>query len=79
MRVLSLPCALVLALIPACGGGGGSGDDTGGGDGGVPDAVPGCQPVSGTPTLGLQEVASGFDMPVFVTSPPSDPRLFVQA
>ncbi len=37
----------------------------------------GCTPVSGTPALGLEEVASGLDRPVFVTSPPGDPRLFI--
>src|SRR5262245_29959743 len=41
------------------------------------DASAGCTPVSGTPALGLEEVATGFDMPLFVTSPPGDPRLFV--
>ncbi len=39
-----------------------------------------CQPTRGT-NLGLEPVASGFedgfDEPVFVTSPPGDPRLFV--
>jgi glucose/arabinose dehydrogenase len=32
---------------------------------------------AGTLHLGLQEVASGFSAPVFLTSPPGDPRLFI--
>lgn len=31
----------------------------------------------GTLSLGLQEVAHGFELPVFLTSPPGDERLFV--
>ncbi len=58
------------------------GDDDGGGTvdgppGSHPDADYSCDPVAGEPALGLVEVATGFDMPVFVTSPPGDPRLFV--
>jgi glucose/arabinose dehydrogenase len=60
--------AAVAALAMACGGGG---------DGGPDAYVPSCEPVAGRPALGLVEIASGFDMPVFVTSPPADPRLFV--
>jgi glucose/arabinose dehydrogenase len=45
----------------------------------APDAppLPVCEPVTGVPTLDLQVIASDLDMPVFVTSPPGDPRLFV--
>jgi glucose/arabinose dehydrogenase len=43
-----------------------------------PDAyLPTCEVVAGRPALGLEEVASGLDMPVFVTAPPADPRLFI--
>ena len=43
-----------------------------------PDASPGtCDPVAGTPALTLDPVVNGLDMPVFVTSPPGDDRLFV--
>jgi glucose/arabinose dehydrogenase len=49
----------------------------GGGSGGADAYVPMCDPVEGLPELGLVEIAAGFDMPVFVTSPPADPRLFV--
>jgi hypothetical protein len=46
----------------------------------TPDAPPSAacdSPVSGRPALALQTVASGLDMPVLVTSPPGDPRLFI--
>jgi glucose/arabinose dehydrogenase len=60
---------------------GGSGDGGGGGDGiDCPDAgapaAPECKPQKGT-NLALEFVAGGFDQPIFVTSPPGDPRLFV--
>jgi glucose/arabinose dehydrogenase len=42
-----------------------------------PDADLSCDPVDGAPALRLVEAASGFSMPVYVTSPPGDPRLFV--
>ncbi len=44
---------------------------------GQPDGSAGCTVVPGTPPLGVEEVATGFDMPLLVTSPPGDPRLFV--
>ena len=65
------------------GGDGADGSDDGsdgdGSDDGSPDAdaaVGDCSPVKGT-NLALERVASGFDEPVFVTSPPGDTRLFV--
>jgi glucose/arabinose dehydrogenase len=63
---------LALFLVLGCGGGGNSDDDN------PPDAyIPSCEPVQGQPQLGLVQVGSGFDMPVYVTSPVADPRLFV--
>jgi glucose/arabinose dehydrogenase len=61
-------------------------DDGGGGDdaatidapaGDIDAFVPTCTPVQGTPALDLEPVVSGLDMPVFVGSPPGDPRLFI--
>jgi glucose/arabinose dehydrogenase len=52
---------------------------SGGGQDAGPDAGPpvaDCKPRLGT-NVGLEEVARGFDQPVFVTSPPGDSRLFV--
>jgi glucose/arabinose dehydrogenase len=45
----------------------------------APDAGPSAcnTPVSGTPPLGREVVASGLDRPVLVTAPPGDPRLFI--
>jgi len=69
MRVALLSLAALAVALAACG------DDSGGAP---PDAfVPSCDVVEGQPPLGLVEVATGFDMPVYVTSPPGDPRLFV--
>lgn len=46
-------------------------------DAAPPDAPgPNCTPTSGT-DLTLELVASGLSEPVFVTSPPGDPRLFI--
>jgi glucose/arabinose dehydrogenase len=58
----------VASALAACG------DDSGA----SPDAyVPTCEVVEGRPALGLVQIASGLDMPVYVTSPPGDARLFV--
>jgi len=87
---LAASLSLAAGLAPGCGddddgkggpddAGGGSPDGSaGGGDAGAPDAGSGatCTPQRGT-NLSLQLVARGFDQPVFVTSPPGDPRLFV--
>jgi glucose/arabinose dehydrogenase len=62
------------AEVDAAGNGPGDGRP---GDGRPDAGLPVCTPVAGTPPLGLEEVGTGFDMPVFVTSPPGDPRLFV--
>ncbi len=93
MRTSRIPAlaALLAGLTFSCGGGGGDDDDDGPidapyagdgpaiDDGGAPDGPPAtvCEPISGVPTLGLQPIATGLDMPVYVTSPPGDPRLFV--
>jgi glucose/arabinose dehydrogenase len=65
---------LAVLLLGACGGG-----HSGPADGAPADSyVPQCNPVQGTPNLGLVEVASGFDMPVYVTSEPTNAqRLYV--
>jgi glucose/arabinose dehydrogenase len=56
---------------------GDGGSDDGADDGGGPDAaVADCEPQTGT-NLYLERVTGGFDEPIFVTSPPGDPRLFV--
>jgi len=84
----SLVAAFPLALaLPACGG-----DDGPSGTNDArrpdasstidapqapPDADLSCTAVDGTPGLTTQTVVTGLDMPVFVTSPPGDPRLFV--
>ncbi len=66
MRIAPASLAMLGLISTACGGGGGAAD-----------APPGCEPVEGRPPLGLIEVATGLDMPVYVTSPPGDLRLFV--
>jgi glucose/arabinose dehydrogenase len=81
--------AVAACLLAACGGG----DDSSGPSDGrrpdgntatidapkpPPDADLSCTPVEGTPTLTTQDVVTtGLTMPVFVTSPPGDSRLFV--
>src|SRR5690606_19071034 len=80
----TLALSALLALAAACGGdddGGGSDPSDGGSrddaDPNAPDAATfDCTPRSGT-DLALEPIASGFDMPLFVTSPPGDRRLFV--
>jgi glucose/arabinose dehydrogenase len=81
--------AVAACLLVACGG---DGDSSGPSDGrrpdgntstidapkAPPDADLSCTPVEGTPTLTTQDVVtSGLVMPVYVTSPPGDARLFV--
>ena len=58
---------LLLATAPACGGNGNGMEppDDGGGNG---------PPASG---FGLETIVEGLDFPVWLTSPPGDPRLFV--
>ena len=85
MRPWLLGCLLTVAACsfdkpPPVGG-----DDAGDDDpidappGEDPDAPPGeaCTPVQGTPALTTEVVAQGLDMPVFVTSPPGERRLFI--
>ena len=73
-------------LAAACGGGSGGGADAGPvvdadpnrPDGPpTPDANAACNPVSGTPAMDKQMVASGFTLPVAVAAAPGDARLFV--
>ena len=42
----------------------------------IPPVVP-PPPPPGPVTLGLQEVATGLDFPLYLTSPPGDGRLFI--
>lgn len=64
---------LLLALLAAgCGGGGGS-PGFAVGFGGVPGADPPAPAVS----IGLTQVASGLDRPMFLGAPDGDPRLFL--
>ena len=76
--------ALPLLCALAAGAGCGDHSEGGGGDGGqrfdgrpssIDAAPPAC--LTGGTDLALELVASGLDEPVFVTSPPGDPRLFV--
>jgi glucose/arabinose dehydrogenase len=74
--------ALLCAALTACGddgGGSAPGDDGRPADDGpageIDAAPPACRTV-GT-DLALELVESGFTLPIFVTSPPGDPRLFV--
>ncbi len=69
MRASLLAAAVLVPSLPACGSGGGE----------APDAfVPSCEPLDGEPALSLVQIATGFDMPVYVTAPPTDTeRLFV--
>jgi glucose/arabinose dehydrogenase len=79
-----LALALAVAIAAACGDDD-DGGDSGGGDGGgarfdarsgpVDAAPPACSR-RGT-DLSLELVASGLGLPIFVTAPPGDPRLFV--
>lgn len=55
------PTVAAIALLAACGGDGGSGPS-----GGLPDSV-----------LTLEPVLTGLDVPVFLTAPAGDPRLFI--
>lgn len=55
------PTVAAIALLAACGGDGG-----GGPSGGLPDSV-----------LTLEPVLTGLDVPVFLTAPAGDPRLFI--
>jgi glucose/arabinose dehydrogenase len=43
----------------------------------TPDAGPVCIPVPGRPALTLERVGRGLDMPIALTAPPGDERLFV--
>lgn len=63
--------ALLLAIAIACGGS--SQTNQSGPD---PDPGPGPGP-GGDIEPTLQEIASGLDFPVYLTSPPGDPRLFI--
>lgn len=66
LRSLVLAAVAVVALAAlACG------NSTG-----TPGAV-GGGPAPGTVGVALQRVASGLDLPLFVTAPPGDPRLFI--
>ena len=66
---------LVAALVlgAACSDGGGTGTPT------PPDTTPPIDttPPAGVPPLTLAPVASGLDFPLYLASPPGDPRLFV--
>lgn len=63
----------VALLLSACGGGSGSSPDPA-----RPSPTPQPTPASDRPTgLSLVPVLGGFSRPLFVTSPPGDPRLFV--
>lgn len=65
--------------ISTTGGGNGGGGTGGGGNNPIAgtDSYD-CSPAEGTvPALKLTEVASGINVPVDVTHPPNDPRLFV--
>jgi glucose/arabinose dehydrogenase len=88
---LAAGLALGAGLAPGCGDDDDGGKTGGNADSGTGDAgtradagsgadgggpVADCKPQSGT-NLSLELVARGFDQPVFVTSPPGDPRLFV--
>jgi glucose/arabinose dehydrogenase len=82
---LALALAGALGLL-GCGSGSGDGDDAGNGgngdDGGgqpLPDGAvaPMCDNPSSSTDLTLVEVVRGLSQPIFVTSPPNDPRLFV--
>src|SRR5688500_8891840 len=86
MRVLPLLAALLLAACSFDKPNNVGDDDAGGGDdaptidappGEIDAEVPSCTPVAGTPALTLEPVATGLAMPVFVGSPPGDPRLFI--
>lgn len=73
----------VTVLTAACGGAKNGGRPDGGNGGSSFDAPSGadapiasCDPVSGT-AVTRQLIADGLQRPVFVTSPPGDPRLFV--
>jgi glucose/arabinose dehydrogenase len=59
---------LLCASLAACGGDDGPS---------ITPPVPDCTPVDGEPDLELQEVGTGFGMPVYVGAPPGDTRLFV--
>ena len=43
----------------------------------VPPVVPPAPPPPGPVTVGLQQVATGLDFPLYLTSPPGDGRLFI--
>ena len=79
-RCTSLVGTLVAGLLFACGGDddGTSGGDNGSGDDGglpdLPDADPSC---AAAPTPTREPVASGLDLPIFLTAPAGDDRLFV--
>jgi len=83
MATRTILAAALCCCVAACGdddGAGGGGGDGGGApvDARVPavDAAPPACLRRGT-DLSLELVASGFASPIFVTSPPGDPRLFV--
>jgi glucose/arabinose dehydrogenase len=79
-RCTSLFLTLVVGLLFACGGdddGSSDGDNGGGDDGGLPDlpdADPSCV---AAPTPTRVPAASGLDLPIFLTAPAGDDRLFV--
>jgi hypothetical protein len=70
LSVCASRLCLSLCLLAACGGGEG-----GGGGGPVDD--PCAAPVSGTPALGVQEIARGLSAPIALAIAPGDGRLFV--
>src|SRR5690606_35170868 len=64
----------------ACGGGGSSaGGSAEGGNAGMAGEMVEPAPAGpvALPELALQQVASGLSSPLFLTSPPGDPRLFI--
>jgi glucose/arabinose dehydrogenase len=82
---------LLLLLAPACGGDDGNSGDLDAAtdppadatlsppDASPPDANPNCSPVSGTPTLGVEDLAGAFAGPVAAVVPPGsgERRIFI--
>src|SRR5215210_4165572 len=60
-RTFPIALCLLVSAATACGAGDGS--------------VPG--PPEGTVAIGLEQIASGLNFPVYLTAPPGDARLFI--